>query len=200
MALGAGSTTPLELARGYAVFANGGYLVEPYFISRIEDIEGNLIYVTKTQQKKTSANRVIDSRNAFTMNSLLQNVIQNGTGVRAKSLKRSDLAGKTGTTNDNVDAWFAGFQRQNVTVTWVGKDQPGPLGDKETGSKAALPIWIDYMRGALKGVPLEKTMSQPEGVTSILIDPKTGLPSENNGVLEYFYEENAPREGAGVLF
>jgi penicillin-binding protein 1A len=200
MALGAGSTTPLELARGYAVFANGGYLVEPYFISRIEDIEGNLIYVTKTQQKKTSANRVIDSRNAFTMNSLLQNVIQNGTGVRAKSLKRSDVAGKTGTTNDNVDAWFAGFQRQNVTVTWVGKDQPGPLGDKETGSKAALPIWIDYMRGALKGVPLEKTMPQPEGVTSILIDPKTGLPSENNGVLEYFYEENAPREGAGVLF
>jgi penicillin-binding protein 1A len=200
MALGAGSTTPLELARGYAVFANGGYLVEPYFISRIEDIEGNLIYVTKTQQKKTSANRVIDSRNAFTMNSLLQNVIQNGTGVRAKSLKRSDVAGKTGTTNDNVDAWFAGFQRQNVTVTWVGKDQPGPLGDKETGSKAALPIWIDYMRGALKGVPLEKTMSQPEGVTSILIDPKTGLPSENNGVLEYFYEENAPREGTGVLF
>ncbi|MDG1163251.1 MAG: hypothetical protein P8N01_07230, partial [Burkholderiales bacterium] len=86
------------------------------------------------------------------------------------------------------------------TVTWVGKDQPGPLGDKETGSKAALPIWIDYMRGALKGVPLEKTMSQPEGVTSILIDPKTGLPSENNGVLEYFYEENAPREGTGVLF
>jgi penicillin-binding protein 1A len=200
MALGAGSTTPLELARGYAVFANGGYLVEPYFISRIEDIEGNLIYVTNTQQKKTSANRVIDSRNAFTMNSLLQNVIQNGTGVRAKSLKRSDVAGKTGTTNDNVDAWFAGFQRQNVTVTWVGKDQPGPLGDKETGSKAALPIWIDYMRGALKGVPLEKTMSQPEGVTSILIDPKTGLPSQNNGVLEYFYEENAPREGAGVLF
>ena len=92
MALGAGSTTPLELARGYAVFANGGYLVEPYFISRIEDIEGNLIYVTKTQQKKTSANRVIDSRNAFTMNSLLRNVIQNGTGVRAKSLKRSDVA------------------------------------------------------------------------------------------------------------
>jgi penicillin-binding protein 1A len=134
------------------------------------------------------------------MNSLLQNVIQNGTGVRAKSLKRSDVAGKTGTTNDNVDAWFAGFQRQNVTVTWVGKDQPGPLGDKETGSKAALPIWIDYMRGALKGVPLEKIMSQPEGVTSILIDPKTGLPSENNGVLEYFYEENAPREGTGVLF
>jgi len=109
------------------------------------------------------------------MNSLLRNVIQNGTGVRAKSLKRSDVAGKTGTTNDNVDAWFAGFQRQNVTVTWVGKDQPGPLGDKETGSKAALPIWIDYMRGALKGVPLEKTMSQPEGVTSILIDPKTGF-------------------------
>jgi penicillin-binding protein 1A len=96
MALGAGSTTPLEMARGYAVFANGGYLVEPYFISHIEDIEGNLIFKTKLQRKRTTADQVLDTRNVFTMNSLLQNVIQNGTGIRAKSLGRKDLAGKTG--------------------------------------------------------------------------------------------------------
>jgi penicillin-binding protein 1A len=200
MALGAGSTTPLEMARGYAVFANGGYLVEPYFISHIEDIEGNLIFKTKLQRKRTTADQVLETRNVFTMRSLLQNVIQNGTGIRAKSLGRKDLAGKTGTTNDNIDAWFAGFQKRIVAITWVGKDQPGPLGDKETGSKAALPIWIDYMKTALKGIPEEKTLVRPEGIKSILIDPKTGLPNDTNGIVEYFYEENAPRTDSGALF
>ena len=200
MALGAGSTTPLEMARGYAVFANGGYLIEPYFISHIEDIEGNLIFKTKLQRKRTTADQVLDTRNVFTMDSLLRNVIQNGTGIRAKSLGRKDLAGKTGTTNDNIDAWFAGFQRRIVAITWVGKDQPGPLGDKETGSKAALPIWIDYMKTALKGIPEDKPLARPEGIKSILIDPKTGLPNDKNGVVEYFYEENAPRTDSGALF
>ena len=199
MALGAGSTTPLEMARGYAVFANGGYLVEPYFISHIEDIEGNLIFKTKSQRKRTTADQVLDTRNVFTMSSLLRNVIQTGTGIRAKSLRRKDLAGKTGTTNDNIDAWFAGFQRRVVAITWVGKDQPGPLGDKETGSKAALPIWIDYMKTALKEFPEEKPLARPEGIRSILIDPETGLPNEE-GVIEYFYEENAPRTDSGALF
>ncbi|MDC1311089.1 penicillin-binding protein 1A [Burkholderiales bacterium] len=199
MALGAGSTTPLEMARGYAVFANGGYLVEPFFISHIEDIEGNLIFKTKSQRKRTTADQMLDTRNVFTMGSLLRNVIQTGTGIRAKSLGRKDLAGKTGTTNDNIDAWFAGFQRRVVAITWVGKDQPGPLGDKETGSRAALPIWIDYMKTALKGIPEEKPPGRPEGIQQILIDPKTGLPNEE-GVVEYFYEENAPRTDSGAMF
>lgn len=200
MALGAGSTTPLEMARGYAVFANGGYLVEPHFITRIEDIEGNPLFKRKSRKIKTTSDRVINARNVFTMNSLLQGVIQNGTGIRAKSLDRKDLAGKTGTTNDNIDAWFAGFQRRIVAITWVGKDQPEPLGDKETGSKAALPIWIDYMKVALKDIPKERPPTPPEGIRSVLIDPTTGLPTDNDGVLEYFYDENAPSKNSGILF
>ena len=200
MALGAGSSTPLEMARGYAVFANGGYLVEPHFITRIEDIEGNLLFKSKPQQTKTTSDRMINARNVFTMNSLLRGVIQNGTGIRAKSLGREDLAGKTGTTNDNIDAWFAGFQRRIVAITWVGKDQPEPLGDKETGSKAALPIWIDYMKVALKAIPEEAPPNPPEGIRSVMIDPKTGLPTDNDGVLEYFYDENAPSKNSGMLF
>jgi penicillin-binding protein 1A len=200
MALGAGSTTPLEMARGYAVFANGGYLVEPHFITRIEDIEGNLLFKPKPQQAKTTSDRMINERNVFTMNSLLRGVIQNGTGIRAKSLGRKDLAGKTGTTNDNIDAWFAGFQRRIVAITWVGKDQPEPLGDKETGSKAALPIWIDYMEVALKGIPEETPPNPPEGIRSVMINPKTGLPTDNDGVLEYFYDENAPSKNSGMFF
>ena len=200
MALGAGSTTPLSLARGYAVFANGGHLVNPFFISRVEDIEGNLIFKASPQRSKITSNTVIDARNAFTMNSLLRDVVNQGTGKRAKSLGRNDLAGKTGTTNDNVDAWFAGFQRHTVAITWVGKDQPGPLGEKETGAKAALPIWIDYMRVALRGIPEEDLPDPPEGIRVLKIDPDTGTPNQRGITTEYFYEENVPTERPGYLF
>ncbi|MDA1332335.1 MAG: penicillin-binding protein 1A [Proteobacteria bacterium] len=200
MALGAGSTTPLEMARGYAVFANGGYLVEPHFITRIEDIEGNLLFKPKSRQTKTTSDPMIDARNVFTMNSLLQGVIQNGTGMRAQYLGRKDLAGKTGTTNDNIDAWFAGFQRRIVAITWVGKDQPESLGYNETGSKVALPIWIDYMKVALKRIPQEEPPTPPGGIRSVLINPTTGLPTDKDGVLEYFYDENAPSEDSVIFF
>ena len=200
MALGAGSTTPLALSRGYAVFANGGNLVNPFFITRIEDIEGNLVFKAKPERSKVTSNKVIDARNAFIMNSLLRDVIQQGTGVRAKSLGRKDIAGKTGTTNDNIDAWFAGYQRRIVAVTWVGKDQPGPLGNKETGSKAALPIWIEYMRTALKNIPEETPPIIPEGIKKITIDPSTGLPVKSGGNSEFFYEENVPGNNSGFLF
>ncbi len=194
-ALGAGSTSPLILARAYGVFANGGFLIQPYFINRVEDIDGGLVFTTTNRRSKTMPVRAIDPRNVFTMNSMLADVIQSGTGVRAKGLGRRDLKGKTGTTNDNVDAWFAGFQKDLVAITWVGKDQPGPLGEKETGSRAALPIWIDYMRVALNGIPEEDTLETPEGITKVLIDPSSGLPTQDSsvGIEEYLYDENIPR-------
>ena len=112
------------MARGYAVFANGGYLVEPHFITRIEDIEGNLLFKSKPQQTKTTSDRMINARNVFTMNSLLRGVIQNGTGIRAKSLGRKDLAGKTGTTNDNIDAWFAVFNGVSLPLPGSARTNP----------------------------------------------------------------------------
>ncbi|MEK9653422.1 MAG: penicillin-binding transpeptidase domain-containing protein, partial [Betaproteobacteria bacterium] len=194
-ALGAGSTSPLILARAYGVFANGGFLIQPYFINRVEDIDGGLVFTATNRRSKTMPVRAIDPRNVFTMNSMLADVIQSGTGVRAKGLGRRDLKGKTGTTNDNVDAWFAGFQKDLVAITWVGKDQPGPLGEKETGSRAALPIWIDYMRVALNGIAQEDTPETPEGITKVLIDPSSGLPTQDSsvGIEEYLYDENIPR-------
>ncbi|NIO40396.1 MAG: PBP1A family penicillin-binding protein, partial [Burkholderiales bacterium] len=140
MALGAGSVTPLELATGYAVFANGGYQISPYFIERIEDRQGNVLGSAAPPIAGESAERVIDSRNAFIMFNMMQDVIRGGTGARAMSLGRVDLAGKTGTTNDQMDAWFSGFQRHLVAVAWVGHDIPKSLGEFETGAKTALPM------------------------------------------------------------
>jgi len=195
MALGAGTATPLQMATGYAVFANGGYRITPYFIQRIEDDRGNVLVQAKPERAGDGAPRVIDARNAFIMTTLMQDVIAKGTGVRARELKRTDLAGKTGTTNENVDAWFAGYQPNIVAVAWIGYDQPNTLGEHETGAVAALPMWIEYMGQVLKGMP-EASYSAPEGVVTAKINPDTGLrdPENKNGIVEYFYAENLPPE------
>lgn len=153
MALGAGSVSPWQMARAYAVFANGGYLVDPYLIERIVDDRGNLLAQAQPARAGDESLRVIDIRNAFIMNSLMHDVVRYGTGARANALGRGDLSGKTGTTNDNVDAWFAGYQPTLVSIAWIGFDQPKKLGKHETGARAALPIWMGYMGDALKGVP-----------------------------------------------
>lgn len=191
MALGAGSVTPWQMARAYAVFANGGYLVDPYLIERIVDDRGNLLAQAQPARAGDESLRVIDIRNAFIMNSLLHDVVRYGTGARANALGRNDLAGKTGTTNDNVDAWFAGYQPTLVAIAWIGFDQPKKLGKNETGARAALPIWMGYMAAALKGVP-EMAADPPEGVVTVKIDPATGMQSPETGQPEYFYRENMP--------
>ncbi|MGH8710459.1 MAG: penicillin-binding protein 1A [Burkholderiales bacterium] len=195
MALGAGTATPLQMAAGFAVFANGGYRISPYYIERIQDERGNLLAQAKPERAGEGAPRVIDARNAFIMTTLMQDVISQGTGARAMELKRRDLAGKTGTTNENVDAWFVGFQPTLEGVVWIGFDQPHSLGEHETGAVAALPIWMAYMGKVLKGVP-EARLSAPKGVITAKINPDTGLldPENKNGIIEYFYEENLPPE------
>ncbi len=191
MALGAGSATPWQMARAYSVFANGGYLVDPYLVERIVDDRGNLLAQAQPARAGDESLRVIDIRNAFIMNSLMQDVVRYGTGARANALGRHDLAGKTGTTNDNVDAWFAGYQPTLVSVAWIGFDQPKKLGKHETGARAALPIWMGYMGEALKGAP-EMGADPPEGVVTVKIDPATGMQSPEIGQPEYFYRENMP--------
>jgi penicillin-binding protein 1A len=195
MALGSGTATPLQMAAAIAVFANGGYQVSPYYIERIQDERGNLLAQAKPEHAGEGAQRVIDARNAFIMTTLMQDVISQGTGARAMELKRKDLAGKTGTTNDNVDALFVGFQPNLVAVSWIGFDQPRSLGEHETGAVAALPIWMAYMGKVLKGVP-EVRYLVPEGVITAKINPDTGLrdPENKNGIIEYFYQENLPPE------
>ncbi|HPX88158.1 MAG TPA: penicillin-binding protein 1A [Methylophilaceae bacterium] len=190
LALGAGSTTPWEMATAYAVFANGGYLVKPSIITKIVDSNGKVIMQSKFQRAGKDAPRVIDARNAYIMNSMLQSVVQNGTATKALSLKRTDIAGKTGTTNDHKDAWFTGYSPKQVGIAWIGFDKPRNLGKGETGGAAALPIWIKYMAVALNGVP-EMAMRMPEGVVAINVDPATGTRS-SSGILEYFYHENPP--------
>jgi penicillin-binding protein 1A len=199
MALGAGSVTVLDMAAAYSVFANSGYRVTPYFITRIEDINGKVLAKAQPVQAAQGAQRVIDSRNAFVMFDMMQDVIRGGTGARAMQLGRSDLAGKTGTTNDQMDAWFAGFQRNLSAVVWMGFDLPKSLGPNETGAVAALPIWIAYMGQVLKDVPQEAPVA-PEGVVAARINPDTGLrdPTGSGGLLEYFYHENLPPEGEAM--
>ena len=195
MALGAGSVTSWQLAGAYSVFANGGYRVRPYLISKIVDANGKVVLQAKPDNVGENATRVIDPRNAFIMTSLLQDVARIGTAANARKLGRSDLAGKTGTTNNHVDAWFAGYNSKHVAISWMGYDQPKSLGGQETGGRAALPIWIDYMAVALKGVP-DQPYKTPEGVVSIKIDPLTGTRAEEgeSGVYEYFYKEFPPPE------
>jgi penicillin-binding protein 1A len=196
MALGAGSVTALDMAAGYAVFANGGYRVTPYFISRVEDATGNVLAKASPVRAGEGAQRAIDVRNAFVMFNMMQDVIRGGTGARAMQLGRDDLAGKTGTTNDQMDAWFAGFQRHLSAVAWVGYDLPRSLGPNETGAVAALPIWMAYVGEVLKSAPQEAP-AVPEGVVAAHIDPETGLrdPEDREGLIEYFYHENLPPEG-----
>ena len=214
LALGSASATPLQMARAFAVFANGGYLVEPYFIQRIHDADGEVIYqaepevvcpdcplsletiLDNSEQPLKLAQAVITPQNAWLMNSMLQDVIQRGTGRRARSLSRSDLGGKTGTTNDQKDAWFCGYNPALVAVAWVGFDQLEPLGRAETGGHAALPMWIDYMGAALDGHGLQKRI-QPEGLVTVRIDPTTGLlanSGQSDAIFETFPADQVPRE------
>ncbi len=227
LALGSGSVSPLELATGYAVFANGGYHIEPYFIERIEDIKGDVLYrssplmvceedcqaLQQQMQKDSddlisddlnivteirSANRVLSKENAYQMVSMMQDVIQRGTGRKARELGRRDIAGKTGTTNDQHDAWFSGFNGDIVATAWVGFDQHKPLGRREVGGVAALPIWIEFMRSALEGKP-ENSLRQPDGIVTLRIDPTTGLlvdQDSSQGIEETFREEYMPTKSA----
>ena len=182
MALGAGSVTPLQIAGGYSIFANGGYRVTPYFIDRIEDGKGQILARTEPEMVGKNAQQVIDPRNAFIMTSIMGDVVRRGTAAKAATLGRHDLAGKTGTTNDQFDAWFAGFQRTVVAVAWMGYDQPKSLGGSETGGQAALPMWISYMGKVLKNVP-EHQPTVPEGVVVQSHDSGNGMTNE------YYYQE-----------
>ncbi len=184
LALGAGNVTPLQMAGAYAVFANGGYKVNPYLIAKVTDSDGNVLSQAKPDLAGEEANRVIDERNAFLMNSMLNDVVRFGTANKAMALKRPDLAGKTGTTNDSIDAWFAGYQAKLVGIAWIGYDQPRNLGNRETGGGLALPIWVNYMAKALKSIPVEER-AVPEGLIHVGD--------------EYYYAENPPGTGVGSL-
>ncbi len=190
MALGAGSVTPMQMLTGYSVFANGGSRVDPYFIERIEDDKSKPLYQAEPVVAGESAQQILDVRNAYTMVSLMQDVVRRGTAVRAMQLGRHDLAGKTGTTNDSMDAWFSGFHPTVVGVTWVGFDNPHSLGERETGGGAALPIWMDYMGKTLKNIP-EATYVMPENMMAVHIN-NNGLRDDASDLVEYFYKENIP--------
>lgn len=245
LVLGSTAMSPLKVATGYAVFANGGYQVEPYFIQRIEDKSGNILFeaapktvcrgcpespsypdgetepenenavaiditplalavdqeesepTAATAQRKSYAPQVLSPQTAFLMNSMLQDVIQKGTGRAARSeLNRSDLAGKTGTTNDAVDAWFTGYNGDYVATAWVGYDSNTSLGNREFGGKAALPAWLEFMKTALENKPLN-SQPQPVGIVQVRIDPETGLlarPGASGARFEFFKESNVPTE------
>ncbi|MCC4272583.1 penicillin-binding protein 1A [Marinobacter nauticus] len=235
LSLGSGLLTPMELARGFAVIANGGYDVQPYLIERIEEWDGTVVYeapdtllcdedceassasTVDTEQEspeqppkiegmtlpasetEENANeprimqRLADERSIYIMHSMMQDVVRRGTGRRALALNRSDIAGKTGTTNEQKDTWFAGFNHDIATTVWVGFDQPSPLGRGEYGASTALPIWVDYMKAALADQPAA-TMPRPNGIVNIRINPETGeraRPGEE-AVFEIFKEEDAP--------
>ena len=191
MALGAGSVTLWQMARGYGVFANGGFKIEPYIVSKIVDDRGNVLAQAQPQLAGDESLRVIDARNAFLMDSMMREVVRSGTAARAMSLGRQDLAGKTGTTNDYVDAWFNGYQPSLVGIAWVGFDQPRRLGSSETGGVTSLPIWMGYMAKALKSVP-DMPMPIPEGIVSMKVN-ESGFQSLE-GRTEYFMRESLPPE------
>ncbi|MBI5658936.1 MAG: penicillin-binding protein 1A [Nitrosomonadales bacterium] len=192
MALGAGSVTPMQMLAGYAVFANGGFRVAPYFIRRIEDGNGKVLNQAAPIEAGENAVQVIDVRNAFIMVNMMQDVVRHGTASRAMQLGRQDLAGKTGTTSDSMDAWFCGFQPTVAGIAWVGFDTPRSLGEKETGGGAALPIWMDYMGSVLKDVP-EAVYSMPDNIVAAHIN-SGGLRDAGGDRVEYFYQENLPPE------
>jgi penicillin-binding protein 1A len=250
LALGSCEASPVEMARAYSVLANGGYLIQPYLIQRIEDADGGVLFeadpavacVSCELAKRRSAKRkpakvfvdqnmddeaatledvmsekvtseeetldalpkqaeqTMEPRLNYLMNSLLQDVVLRGTGRKALRLGRKDLAGKTGTTNDQKDAWFNGYNPDLVTTAWVGFDQLKPLGNAETGAKAALPIWIDFMKTALAGVP-EKRLQRPEGLVTVKINAETGEAAtdlDKDTIFEIFRTENAPVPGESV--
>ena len=217
--LGTPELTPLQIAQGYATFANGGYAVKPYLIDRIENRYGQLIdyskppvtpVLTEHQQARldayverqgsaiteqpVAAEQVVEERTIYQLNSMLRDVVRRGTAVRARALNRNDLAGKTGTTNDQKDAWFSGFNPDLVATVWVGFDQPSTLGRREYGGTAALPIWMNFMGPALEGVP-DREPSMPRGLITARIDPATGRsapPGTEGAFMEIFKQEDAP--------
>ena len=201
LALGTLSVTPMDLTAAYAIFANGGYKVEPYLIDKITNTKGYVLLQAKPAQAPDAhsdlsadmlAPRVISEQTAFLMNSAMQNVIQHGTASAARVLNRQDIAGKTGTTNEQVDAWFAGYNRDLVVTTWVGFDTPHPL--HEYAARLALPVWIDFMKIALHGKP-EHSLPEPNGIISLGINPDNGLrarPNQVNTITEYFMENEIP--------
>jgi len=243
MALGTASVSPMTMARGYAVFANGGYLIDPYFVREIDDRDGKVVYTAdpalacahcaereaaanttppppistttsalnpignasaaattpaRAQGQPHLAPRAIDPRNAYLVTSLMRDVVRRGTGAAAMVLKRNDLAGKTGSTNDHRDAWFSGFNAKLVASCWVGFDDFGSLGHGEFGAKAALPIWIDFMRIALKDVP-EQPFDMPPGISKVRIDPSSGTlasASDPDAILEVLKSEDVARLAA----
>ncbi len=179
MALGAGSVTPWQMAQAYSVFANGGYRVQPFIVKEMQDSQGRVLARTQTTSAGDGAPRVIDPRNAWMMDSMMKDVVRRGTATKALALKRGDLAGKTGTTNEYVDAWFCGYQPTLVGITWIGYDTPRKLGSGETGGAAALPVWINFMAKALQGVP-EKFQEMPQGLLTI---------TTADGKEDFVYEE-----------
>lgn len=212
LALGSAGLPPISIARGYAMIANGGYKIDTHLISHIEDNEGNIIFEAKAptvctgvcepiesesgDAKQINATRIADQRDIYILHSMLKDVIKKGTGRRALKLKRDDLAGKTGTTNDQKDAWFSGFNTQLQTSVWVGFDNPETLGRREYGSRAALPIWSDFVEVALEGMP-SSHLSQPEGIVTVRINKETGelaLPGTDNAMFEIFRKEFAPKK------
>lgn len=225
LSLGSGQLSPMELARGLAVIANGGYDVEPFLIQNITDVNGETIYqapevilcdtncdttetatanpadetdnspatTTEAAPETRVMRRLADERSVYILHSMLRDVVKRGTGRRALALGRDDIAGKTGTTNEQRDTWFAGFNHNLATTVWVGFDQPAPLGRREFGASTALPIWVNYMKVALDGMP-SAFMPRPNGIVNIRINPETGKrarPGEE-GVFEIFKEEDAP--------
>ncbi|MFP4606627.1 penicillin-binding protein 1A [Thiohalospira sp.] len=228
LALGSGSITPLELATGYTVFANGGYRVNAHYLQRVEDRGGRILYEANPERvcpdcdeavpeglrgaehligriglpglpvpearARRPAERVLPPENAYQINSMLRDVIKEGTGRGALALGRDDLAGKTGTTNQQVDAWFTGFNQAVATTSWIGFDNPRPLGRQETGARAALPMWRDFMSVALAGVP-EQELERPSGMVTVRIDPETGRlagPDNEDAIFETFRPGNVP--------
>lgn len=199
LALGTAAVSPLQMARAYSVFANGGWLIKPYLIEQIETIDGKVLWQAQPQMAclgcLNAAPRAISPRIHYLMHSALQDVIRRGTAARAgQEIERRDIAGKTGTTNDYRDAWFNGYGGGITTITWVGFDDYRSLGRGETGGRAALPMWIAFMKEALKGLP-EKEFLLPEGIVTVQIDPQTGRQVHYGGISEIFREELAPSFG-----
>ena len=191
MALGAGSVTGWQMARAYSVFANGGFLIQPYFIHKIVDDRGNALALAEPRRAGDEGLRVLDPRNAFIMDDMMQDVTRSGTAARAARLGRTDLAGKTGTTNEFVDAWFAGYQPALVAVSWVGFDQPKTLGRNQTGGVVALPIWLGYMERVLGDIP-EMSRTAPDGVVTVPVLQFAAPPGDAKTIPEFFYREAVP--------
>ena len=208
LALGTMSATPLEVATGYSAFANGGFRVEPYFIDRIEDPDGKVVYQAAPRMvcdpcdqsvlpREQLATRAISAQNAWLMDSMMADVITRGTGRRALALGRGDLMGKTGTTNDAKDTWFNGFNRSIVGTVWVGFDQERSLGEREEGARTAVPIWMHFMREALRYVP-ERGRPMPDGLVQVRISPSSGTiasADDPSAIMEAFMADKLPTGG-----